>query len=503
MDQDNEFQKRDFTVSLICFLLYLALLAYSMSNHELWGDEIHSWNIAKASGSLSQLFQNIRYEGHPPLWYILLWTLSKITHQATGIQILQYLIAALATGLLLFRSPFPTLAKILLPFGYYLLYEYGTFSRNYAPALLCAFGLLIVLRSEKSRPTAYYLLLFLLANTHLLGLVLAISIQGYLLFGPLKHTALRSKAANIAFGALCLVPAILFIIPPGDSELNTAFWLRIWNKEHLIFIATSGLRSFFPMPTWWEYHFWNTHFLWHWAYGAGWRKIVVYAVSVLLLLLACGILRKDRNSLRLFLFNVLITSLIGLLFPLSSARYVGFLFIGFLAAAWLHQSIHQFRLKSNPAFFMLLFLQIPGAVFAMWQDRKFTFSKAPEIPKLIREVPAKDSILTDFYALNPLLAFTDRPWYCLEAKKEVNCILWTQELTKLAGTRSPYRDGADFYFGLHAEDHFYLITSLPAKQFSERDSCFTSEYGVRLMDSLVGSLEKYSNLYLYEVARKK
>ncbi len=501
MNLPASFPTRYLSVRLISFLLYLALLAFSIWNHELWGDEIHSWNIAKASGSLSELFQNIRYEGHPPLWYILIWCLSKLTQQAFAIQILQYLLAATAMWLLLFRSPFPTSAKVLLPFGYYLLYEYGTFSRNYALALLLAFGILSLLRSGEAKPTAYYLLLFLLANTHLIGIILAISIHSYLYFGRLSRAGIRTKTVHLAFGAVCILTALVFIFPPGDSELNTTFWLRIWNKEHLTFIATAGLRSFFPMPTWWEYNFWNTHFMWHWAYDSGLKKLIVYTTSFSILLLACGILKMDRNSLRLFLFNVLITAIFGLLFPLSSARYVGFLFIGFLAALWLHPEISTFSLKKKPAFFVLLLLQIPGAVFAIVKDRNFVFSRASEVSKLIQKVPEQDSLLTDYYALNPLLAFTKRSWYCIEAKKEVQCILWTQELTKLAATKDPYRSGAEFYLRQHSRNQFYLISGQPPKNLSERDSAFFLEFAVIPIDSIVGSLEKYSNLYLYKVER--
>src|SRR6266498_233586 len=53
----------------IIFGFCLLVFGYTMAHHELWFDEIHSWNIAKGSGSFVDLISNIRYEGHPPLWY--------------------------------------------------------------------------------------------------------------------------------------------------------------------------------------------------------------------------------------------------------------------------------------------------------------------------------------------------------------------------------------------------------------------------------------------------
>jgi len=103
-----------------------------MFHHELWGDEIHSWNIAKASGSFFELISNTRYEGHPPVWYIILWTISKFTHDAFAIQVVHLIIAWLVVSVILFYSPFPFIIRILIPFGYFFLFEYSVLSRNYS-----------------------------------------------------------------------------------------------------------------------------------------------------------------------------------------------------------------------------------------------------------------------------------------------------------------------------------------------------------------------------------
>ena len=106
----------------VLFFLYVIVAGYAIGHHELWGDEIHSWNIARASSSFSDLINNARYEGHPPVWYIILWSISKCTHNLAYVQVVQLFIAGSVVFLILFYSPFPTLTKILIPFGYYLLF---------------------------------------------------------------------------------------------------------------------------------------------------------------------------------------------------------------------------------------------------------------------------------------------------------------------------------------------------------------------------------------------
>ena len=158
----------------ITFILYVIIIGFTIFHHELWGDEIHSWNIVKASGSFSQLIQNTRYEGHPPVWYIILWTVSKFTNDPLYIQLVHVLIASLAVYILLFYSPLPLFAKLLIPFGYFFLYEYSVISRNYAIGVLLAFCIcMIMFRNFRGKSLVYYGLLLFLSNTHLLALLLA------------------------------------------------------------------------------------------------------------------------------------------------------------------------------------------------------------------------------------------------------------------------------------------------------------------------------------------
>ena len=101
------------------FGLYILVAGYTMFHHELWGDEFQSWNIAKSSDTFFDLIHNRRYEGHPPVWYIILWSISKFTHNLVYIQIVHLVIACMVIFVMLFYSPLPAGTKILLPFGYY------------------------------------------------------------------------------------------------------------------------------------------------------------------------------------------------------------------------------------------------------------------------------------------------------------------------------------------------------------------------------------------------
>ncbi|TDW96606.1 hypothetical protein [Dinghuibacter silviterrae] len=524
--QDNLRQ----TFTGLAGILFVALLAYTITHHELWGDEIHSWNIVKASSSLAALFHNMRYEGHPPLWYLLLYPLTRLTHDPRAMQPLQFVIACAAMGLLLFRSPLPLFARLLAPFGYFLLYEYGAFSRNYAIGVLLAFCICIVLaraapmlpaaqrgadepalpgrqaggstpteRGAGARPRfrvwLYYLLLLLLSNTHLLGLLLAFSFHAWFLLSPRKTS--RRKLSLHLLGFVVLLPAVFFILPPGDSQMNAGFWLHHWDLHRLTPSLQAPLRAFLPMPAWWEDHWWNTECL------LGWKSLALFGALAGPVLGWMGLTPRGRV---LFAINFIVTLLAGLVFPLTSARYTGFLLIGWFAAAWVGTARDgggrsdadtrggvgaPARPRRWPAL-LLLALQIPAAVFAVWQDGHRPFSRADTAPQLVGEVPVGARLVCDYWALNPLAAFTDSAFYCIDLGEKRAFLRWDGDFAARLQRPDRYVDGAR-RLGPGA---LYLISTASPP---ELERAAGPGFQVRLIDFRDGAIEKGSNLYLYEV----
>ena len=121
----------------LTFTAYIAVVVIVMCFHEPWFDEAQSWLIARDSSFADLLTLRPHYEGHPPLWTLLLSIPAKTgVPYEIGLKGVQLLCAALLGGWLIFRAPFNRLAIVLLPFTYFLCFQYGVTSRPYA--LLCA-----------------------------------------------------------------------------------------------------------------------------------------------------------------------------------------------------------------------------------------------------------------------------------------------------------------------------------------------------------------------------
>ena len=498
------------------FVLYALLLIYAGLHHELWGDEVHSWNIAKGSGSYPDLLANRRYEGHPPAWYTLLWLISRFTHQVIFMQAMQWLIALSIVWMMLFKAPFALSTRILLPFGYYFLFEYGVLSRNYALGVLIAFCICLILRKDfRFRLVLYYGLLFLLSNVHLLTLLLAGSIHLYFL-GLIRQREKRPAALflHALLGLAVIIPAILFIHIPSDSEVDLSAWTHSWSIRQLGGFYQPLCRAFLPVPAWWNYHFWNTEFLLDAHLPQGFILVLCQLVAAFLLGYLFFILRKSRQSMVFLAANLALSYILSVTaFSLATARHSGFLFIGLVIAWWLYRDEpsapqnHSSKPADHPntradhlsthMFNILLIIQIVAGVFAVAKDIRLPFSNTWQVPALIKEIPAGESPVTDYWTMNAVVAFTDKPVYCLDLQQDLSFILFDHRLRPVDHNRHRYTDGLQQLFRKNGNHTVYMLSLSSPQLLNRVDTLLTKSCRLTLIDKREGAIEPGSNLYLY------
>ena len=89
--------------NLALLALYILVTSVTMSAHEMFRDEIQAWLIARDSHGIADLIHNLKYEGHPALWYLFLLPLTRIGREPQIMQGLQLAIASATVGVVLFR----------------------------------------------------------------------------------------------------------------------------------------------------------------------------------------------------------------------------------------------------------------------------------------------------------------------------------------------------------------------------------------------------------------
>jgi len=170
-------------------LIALALTAQLtlIWNHVPWADELQATALARESHTLTDWYWNFRYEGHAPLWHLLLKIPLAFTDDPTALKIVQSIVVLCSAALLHLRAPFSPGVKFLLSLNYFLFFEYGVIARNYSLTVLFFFAAIAFRR----QPVAWLFIALLpqggLQSVMLAGIcgIIALREQGWKWWGVL------------------------------------------------------------------------------------------------------------------------------------------------------------------------------------------------------------------------------------------------------------------------------------------------------------------------------
>lgn len=154
--------------------LFVVCVYAVMCVHEPWFDEQQSWQIAKTASWYDMLFVLPHYEGHPPFWHILLALPARLgISWQIGLRTVGLLFSSCAAWLLIFKSPFPRWFRCLVPFTFFLFYQYSVIVRPYSIMMLLLFLLAIVFPDKDKKPGLFVGLLAGLCACHVYGIAIA------------------------------------------------------------------------------------------------------------------------------------------------------------------------------------------------------------------------------------------------------------------------------------------------------------------------------------------
>jgi hypothetical protein len=434
------------TFTGLLVLAFFCLGLVGIVNHEMWLDELQAWLIARDSSSVINLFKNLKYEGHPGLWHVCLYLISRFTNSPISMQLFHLMIATGVVYIFVKFAPFTRLQKVLFSFGYFPLYEYNIISRNYAVGVLFVF---LFCALFKTRIKSYILLcctLFFLANTNIYGLIIAITLGLMLIFECVvdddKIRLLKlnkwSLIISILIALLGVFISIIQILPPPDASFSPGWTTNLQIKQLAKVIITIG-KSYVPLPNFFKYQFWNTSLLTVGKIVTGLG--IVFSLGLLTFVIVIFIQKP-------VVFFMYITGTFGMLSfmylkYIGSLRHYGHLFILFIACLW----ISSYYVKSNiiidslesifPTFYRaiknlnnlfskyqnkvitaILCTHVVAGIFAFTMDLYYPFSLTKEVARFIDEQRMNDiAVVGDIDYINyigpPLSAYMGKKVYYL------------------------------------------------------------------------------------------
>jgi hypothetical protein len=157
------------------FLVWACVVGLVASRHEPWRDEVRAFSIATSTASLGDLFRELRTDGHPALWHLLLRAVYAVAPVPAVLPAVSLLVAAGAVLLFLARSPFGPVITFLFPFSVFPVYEYSVMARNYGLSILLCFAFAALYRARRRPLLALCLVLLPNSNPHAAFLAAALA----------------------------------------------------------------------------------------------------------------------------------------------------------------------------------------------------------------------------------------------------------------------------------------------------------------------------------------
>ena len=194
--------------------------------------------------------------------------------------------------------------------------------------------------------------------------------------------------------------------------------------------------------------------------------------------------------------------LFRLLFPLQTKGIWALFFIGFLIALWFYSDSRLLSKTQKWIIVLLLSPQVIGGVIAITKDIQHPFSNSYRVNELLKKIPTGEKIVTDYWCLNTLSAFTDRSYYCVDLEREASYLLWNNELNSALKKNDRYSNGITSVLKQDSVTRVYMISIQRPGKLSQLDGKLHDLFNVKLIDKIDSAIEKGSDLYLYEITRK-
>ncbi len=419
---------------LFIIIIFSVLGLIGILNHSMWRDELNPWLIVRDSESFGDLIANIRYEGHPVLWYFSLAILIRIVENPIIMQIFHLAITVASVTLFCLYSPFNYQQKFLFSFGFFPFYEYLLISRNYAFSMLFVFAFCTVFSSRKITYAYLAILLGLLANSSAYGLLVSFSLSLTLLAEfcfdseHRKHYFTQSQKYDLFLSILIIIfsfiLSIYIITPPTDSYLHGGLnngWLMQLDIRHLLKSIGRIFGSYLLIL----------------PQHKRWLDLIVCAIITLFIVILTFIKLSKKPVPFFFYFigNCVIFAFTYLRFT-GMPRHFGHFYLVLIAALWLasyYQDstvlLNKFSIRPNSIIFvkkwhhialmLILYAQCAGGIYGFSRDLVIPFSASRETAQYIKKSGLDNEFIVASRDANmaPLSGYLNRKFYYPELQK--------------------------------------------------------------------------------------
>lgn len=484
------------TRDLLLALPFLALFYVQLAHHIMWRDELNALAITWASPTIPSLFWHVHHEGHPWLWYMILWIPSRFTQSVMVLKVVEGIIGTAIILFVALRSPFRTWEKALVLGGYFFVFEYTVLSRMYGVMLL-AFVLYMDQRVRKvDSPILSAVYLGIMASVDTIGIILSIAlILEYAAAIWMRGKPLFTrKTAATAVGVYAAITA--FAVWSGKPAKDISWrttgrpFKDATNMPHL---AMAFLREtifpFFSVQGPRSQSFWNPQL--H-------MNLWVYTIPMTIVLCFLYWSFRQRWNLLLLIGSTIVAgTLFAHLIYAGSERHLGVVFLAFVGATWILRAAEPDKLLPWPVYVLLAIsaLSSVGAIVGSWKT-PFSNNEAAAawmVRNHLNQMPLVTESDTSGISVAELL---HRPLYMVECSCVDTYLLFSSRRDDFTDADRPARilQAERFY-----HDQPLLLMNISAMEPWEEKALKDEGFEVLPMKSFKGAVDYGENFYFYKL----
>jgi len=407
------------TFIVFALLVYILLAGANIFTHEMWRDEMHVWLTAKGSAGLVGLFQNMKCQGHPPLWYIMLYALSRLTRNPEWMQVLHYAIAVTSAGVFLKFAPFSCLQRLFFLLGYFPIYEYAAISRNYGIGILLMFCFCAACGNISRNFWILSIILILMGLSNPYAFIIAICLFLTLAFKSAGGADIRAAWSRHKPAVLVCITAVLLglaisgviMFPKSDCQYAEG-WQTSYSGLRIGKTVSTVWHGLVPIPEF-KHRYWNSNILEKddmpllslLPFPESWGSTVIALrepqniLSVVLLLFLLLSLMKNRAAF--IFFSLAVAGMLAFQYVVYAGflRHFGHFFIVVIISIWLERiwnsgsvgrgiltRLSEALTRPRQALIIaLLVVHFGVGIFASVMEWRYPFSEGKQVARFIKE----------------------------------------------------------------------------------------------------------------------
>jgi hypothetical protein len=478
-------------------------------HHELWLDEAHHYLLARDSNSFTELIQNTRYEGHPILWNMLLYGLTRFSLNPFWMQFLHILISTCVVFIFLRKAPFNWVFKTLFIFGYFMVFEYNLISRNYILGILFLFLACSVFEKRKEKFVLLCVYLALAANVHLMFSVIAFALILTLLFENYQTKQLLQKKNIVGYFIFGLGVIILGI---QLRTTNSGWFFDMLGEIPLSEKISKGFISLFKglvtIPDFNSIHFWNSNFI------VNANRPLASVLGLLIYFVPLILFFKNKKTL-FFIYVALIgTQIFFFVTQRAATRFHGMTYTIIIMALWIehYYTADSYKFKAvldrfkivllrKPIIYVILVIHFLCGIIAYTLDYVYPFTASKGVADYLKTHHLNNEELVTFSCEGTTISpYLRRKIYFLTDKSYGSYCIWkTDHASKntsqsILGMLSKYMDTNNYCI--------YISGDLFMKCETNVWNVINNKFKIRLLKKFDKTLLENGTYYVFEVSKK-